>query len=160
MRTHPLVQQQSINLTYFWFTSSFKHRLVFFCTYLWMWHYGSSLLPRCVCLCNLPRNSQHSLQLCTVALCCCVMCTARSLSKTITILYEVPPGCSTTALDYCLRGAVMYKRIHEGFGEFSQTKRFYLFFWWKYVKDWEDLCATVMHLLLCVELGWIIYSSK
>lgn len=51
---------------------------------------------------------------------CSVMCTARSLSKAITILYEVPPECSTTHSTELLLliGAVLYECIHEWSGDF------------------------------------------
>lgn len=123
------------------------HRLLF-CTYLWMWHYGSSCLPRCVCLCNLPRNSQHSLQLCAVvgsrhcaALWCVQHVPYLRLSK-----YCMKSHQSVAPQPWIIaeRGRVVQMRSRKGLGKFYLQEK-----WWKYVKGLgRFIFLSVIHLLL------------
>ena len=100
----------------------------FFSTYLWMWHYGSSFLPRCLRLCNLPRTNQHSLQLCTVA-----------SSRHCAALWCVQHVPYLRLSQYCMKShqsVALYhwiiternKSIHERSRDFSSTITFYLTF--------------------------------
>ena len=107
-----------------------RHDLSFFYTYLQTWHDGRSFLPGCVCvcvcLCNLPRNSQHGLQLCTVAgsrHCAAGWCVQHVPHLRLSqYRMKSHQSVAATALNYCLRGAVLYKWIHERAGDFQSNK--------------------------------------
>lgn len=108
-----------------------QNSFFFWCTHFWMWHYGSAFLPRCVCLCNIPQNSHHSLQLCTVAVCVQRVRLSQCFVK----------SHQSEATQDWITAWVMYKSIQEMSGEFSvQINGIHLFD----KRDWEALWTSLL----------------